>query len=67
MAEEWRKMYNEEFHNLHYLPHIIRIIKSTVRLAVHAAQTENRNVLWDNDGKGRRKGATRKSKVWVSG
>jgi hypothetical protein len=42
----WRKLHNEELHNLYYLPSIIRIIKSRrMRWAGHAAQMgEKRNV-----------------------
>jgi hypothetical protein len=28
MTEDWRKMHNEEFQNLHSSPNIIRMIKS---------------------------------------
>jgi hypothetical protein len=27
----WRKLHNEELHNLHFLPSIIRMIKSRMR------------------------------------
>jgi hypothetical protein len=40
----WRKLHNEELHNLYSLPSIIRMIKSRrVRWARRVAQIENRN------------------------
>jgi hypothetical protein len=40
----WRKLHNEELHNLYSLPNIIRIIKSTrMRWAGHAARMKKMN------------------------
>jgi hypothetical protein len=35
---EWRKLHNEEFHDLYSSPSIIRIVKLRVRWAVHVAR-----------------------------
>jgi hypothetical protein len=46
VTEGWRKLHNEELHNLYSLPSIIRIIKlRRVRLAGHVSRMgEKRNV-----------------------
>jgi hypothetical protein len=42
---EWRKLLNEELHDLYSSPSIIRIIKATMKWAGHVARMgENRNV-----------------------
>jgi hypothetical protein len=49
----WRKLHNEEFHNLYSLPSIITVIKSrSMRWAGHVGQMgEKRNAYWILVGK----------------
>jgi hypothetical protein len=43
MTEDWRKLHNEELHNLHSLPNTIRTSKSMrMRWAGHVAQMARR-------------------------
>jgi hypothetical protein len=42
---DWRKLHNEEFHNLYSSPDIIRMIKSMrMRWAVRVARKERRGI-----------------------
>jgi hypothetical protein len=42
---DWRKLHNEELHNLYYSPNIIRMIKSKrMRWARHVARTGRRGM-----------------------
>jgi hypothetical protein len=36
----WRKLHNEDIHNLYSLPNIIEMIKSRMKWAGHVAQIE---------------------------
>jgi hypothetical protein len=62
---EWRKMHNEELHDLYSSPSKIRIMKSRrMRWAEHVARMrEKRNAYKLFVGKTRRKEATRKTKT----
>jgi hypothetical protein len=55
---EWRKLHNEELHNLYSSPNIIRQIKSrSLRWAGHVARM-GEECVQDFDGKARRKETT---------
>jgi hypothetical protein len=46
---DWRKLHNEELHNLYSSPSIIRMIKSRrVRCAAHVARMGTRRVWWES-------------------
>jgi hypothetical protein len=64
----WRKLQNEELHNLYSSPSILRINKrSRMRWAGHVARMGEEECIYDFGGKSRRKETTRKTKTWVGG
>jgi hypothetical protein len=45
MTGGWRKLHNEELHNLYSSPNIIRMVKSKkMKWAGHVARTERREI-----------------------
>jgi hypothetical protein len=63
---DWRKLHNEELHDLYSSPSIIRIMKSTrIRWAEHVTRMGEKSLgcWWESQGEG----ATRKTTTWVGG
>jgi hypothetical protein len=62
MKGVWRKLHNEEIHNLYSLPNIVRMIKSRRMSWVgHVVRIGGKEeCIWDIGGKARRNETTRK-------
>jgi hypothetical protein len=56
----WRKLHNEELHNLYFSPSIIRMIKSR---RMRWAHREEEECIWNFGGKGKNKETARKTKT----
>jgi hypothetical protein len=55
----WRKLLNEELHNLYLSPNVIRIIKSRrMKWAWHVARNGEEECIYGFHGKARRKETT---------
>jgi hypothetical protein len=69
VTREWRKLHNEELHNLYSSPNIIRQVKSRSMIwAGHVACIgEERKVCKVSGGKARRKEITQKTEVQMGG
>jgi hypothetical protein len=62
MTGGWRKVHNEELHDVYSSPSIIKIIKSRrMRWAGHVAR------IWETRNAFRGRETTRKTKTWVDG
>jgi hypothetical protein len=61
---DWRKLHNEELHNLYSWPIIIKMMKSRTRWAGHVARMrKKRNAYTILMGKAKGKETTRKTKM----
>jgi hypothetical protein len=62
VAGGWRRLHNEELHNLYGSTNIVRVIKSRMKWVGHAARMRERREMRKNvDWKGGREESMRKS------
>jgi hypothetical protein len=45
VAGGWRRLHNEEFHNLYTSPNIVRVIRTRMRRAGHAARMRDQKCI----------------------
>jgi hypothetical protein len=65
MTGGWRELHNEELHNLHFSPSIIRMIKlRRMKCSTNEGEDE---CIYDIGGKARRKETPRKTKMQMGG
>jgi hypothetical protein len=64
----WRKLHNEELHNLYSSSSLIRMIKSGgMKWAAHVARMGPKKCIYDIGGTARRKETTGKTKTYEGG
>jgi hypothetical protein len=62
---EWRKLHNEELHNLYSYPDIIRQVKANEVGGACGTHGRGEKSVQDFGGRARRKETTEKTKAWV--
>jgi hypothetical protein len=68
VTEEWRKLHNEELHNLHLSQNFIRQIKSVgIRWMGHVVCMGEERSVQGFGGKARSKETTWKTETWMGG